>query len=175
MEGVSHLIDALAHFVGVCAWPLIGLVVLFKFYTPIVRALEKVTDLRVKAPDLDISAKIEAAAALGAAAASRDDAAEDKDQIAAKIVDIVDLPIKKRTKIILWVDDRPQNNAYERSALGAIGVRFVLSRSTDDALRASDGNADALNLISGRLVGHAGGGYGRQLFPGFTPARGGFC
>ncbi len=35
---------------------------------------------------------------------------------------------------ILWVDDRPDNNVYERRALETLGIRFTLSLSTDDAL-----------------------------------------
>lgn len=38
-----------------------------------------------------------------------------------------------RTRI-LWVDDRPDNNRYERHAFEAIGVRFTLALSTDEAL-----------------------------------------
>lgn len=36
---------------------------------------------------------------------------------------------------ILWVDDRPQNNEYERRAFEAVGIRFTLSESTSDALK----------------------------------------
>jgi CheY-like chemotaxis protein len=35
---------------------------------------------------------------------------------------------------ILWVDDRPQNNVYERKAFEAVGLTFTLALSTDDAL-----------------------------------------
>ena len=35
---------------------------------------------------------------------------------------------------VLWVDDNPDNNTYERQSSEALGVRFVLSTSTDDAL-----------------------------------------
>src|SRR5260370_6827917 len=35
---------------------------------------------------------------------------------------------------VLWVDDRPQNNVYERGALEALGVGFTISLSTDDAI-----------------------------------------
>jgi CheY-like chemotaxis protein len=35
---------------------------------------------------------------------------------------------------ILWVDDNPQNNEYERSALSALGIQFVLAKSTSEAL-----------------------------------------
>lgn len=35
---------------------------------------------------------------------------------------------------VLWVDDRPQNNVYERQALeAALGLRFTLAESTDEA------------------------------------------
>lgn len=34
---------------------------------------------------------------------------------------------------ILWVDDRPENNTYERKAFKAMGIHFTLALSTDDA------------------------------------------
>ena len=36
--------------------------------------------------------------------------------------------------LVLWVDDNPQNNIYERKAFEAVGVRFMLSKTTSDAL-----------------------------------------
>lgn len=35
---------------------------------------------------------------------------------------------------ILWVDDRPSNNIYERQALEALGISFTLAKSTEEAL-----------------------------------------
>ena len=35
---------------------------------------------------------------------------------------------------MLWVDDRPMNNTYERQALEALGIQFTISKSTEDAL-----------------------------------------
>ena len=35
---------------------------------------------------------------------------------------------------ILWVDDRPNNNIYERNAFENIGYKFVLAQSTNEAL-----------------------------------------
>ncbi len=35
---------------------------------------------------------------------------------------------------VLWVDDRPENNIYERRAFEAVGIRFTLTLSTSDAL-----------------------------------------
>lgn len=34
---------------------------------------------------------------------------------------------------ILWVDDRPENNIYERQAFEAIGIHFTLALSTNEA------------------------------------------
>lgn len=36
---------------------------------------------------------------------------------------------------ILWVDDRPENNAYERQAMEAMGLEFTLAESTPEALK----------------------------------------
>lgn len=36
---------------------------------------------------------------------------------------------------ILWVDDRPSNNEYERRAFEAMGFEFTLALSTEEALR----------------------------------------
>lgn len=41
---------------------------------------------------------------------------------------------RPRAKTILWVDDHPENNTLERHALESLGLRFVLSTSTEDAL-----------------------------------------
>lgn len=35
---------------------------------------------------------------------------------------------------VLWVDDNPSNNVYERSAFEAVGLRFTLAESTQEAL-----------------------------------------
>jgi CheY-like chemotaxis protein len=37
-------------------------------------------------------------------------------------------------KRILWVDDRPDNNVYERHAFESIGIEFTLAMSTREAL-----------------------------------------
>ena len=40
----------------------------------------------------------------------------------------------KSRKLVLWVDDNPDNNIIERQSMAAYNIDFVLSRSTDDAL-----------------------------------------
>lgn len=36
--------------------------------------------------------------------------------------------------VILWVDDRPNGNRFERQSMEALGIRFVNVVSTDEAL-----------------------------------------
>jgi CheY-like chemotaxis protein len=41
-------------------------------------------------------------------------------------------------RAILWVDDYPENNAFEVESLGRRGVRVLQARSTTEALRMAD-------------------------------------
>lgn len=43
---------------------------------------------------------------------------------------------KKPKKLVLWVDDRPDNNAIERQSMAAYNIDFVLAQSTGHALAA---------------------------------------
>ena len=36
---------------------------------------------------------------------------------------------------LLWVNDRPENNVYERKAMESMGLEFTLVLSTDEALQ----------------------------------------
>lgn len=59
---------------------------------------------------------------------------------------------------ILWVDDKPDNNRYERNALEAIGYEFSLAYSTDEALRLmSSQNFDAVISDMARKEGRREG------------------
>lgn len=40
-------------------------------------------------------------------------------------------------RLVLWVDDYPDNNRWERTALESYGIRFELAESTSDALAAA--------------------------------------
>jgi CheY-like chemotaxis protein len=39
-----------------------------------------------------------------------------------------------KQKLILWVDDRPENNIFERKAMDKYGIKFVLAQSTNEAV-----------------------------------------
>jgi hypothetical protein len=48
--------------------------------------------------------------------------------------------IKSSKNRIIWVDDRPENNIYERKAFEAQGIEFSLALSTDEALELMESN-----------------------------------
>ncbi len=55
---------------------------------------------------------------------------------------------------ILWVDDHPENNTYERQAFETIGLRFTVALSTDDAFeRLSQAKYAAIISDMGRREG----------------------
>ncbi len=75
------------------------------------------------------------------AAASRKPDAPTAETDIQKIVDAVRQALPARSpetdgwrNHVLWVDDRPDNNTYERRAFEAAGIRFTLALSTDEAL-----------------------------------------
>jgi CheY-like chemotaxis protein len=79
-----------------------------------------------------------AIAALSAAAAKREDGSSDAEL--DRIVNVVraagpaNVAARNSWKNhILWVDDRPENNTYERQAFEALGLRFTLAESTSEA------------------------------------------
>jgi CheY-like chemotaxis protein len=49
---------------------------------------------------------------------------------------------------ILWVDDEPENNEWERRALESYGVRFALAHDTDEAIRLLSGKNGFAAVIS---------------------------
>ncbi|AWN45459.1 response regulator [Methylobacterium terrae] len=89
--------------------------------------------------EMHLQSKLQAAASL-TAAISKDSATASQTQIndVVKAVQnsstIASEPEGWR-RCILWVDDRPDNNRYERKAFEAMGIHFVLSETTEDALR----------------------------------------
>jgi CheY-like chemotaxis protein len=116
---------------------------LIRFRHGLADFLGNLGELSFKTPGLEASAKrqrVEAAAALGAAIATRAPA-DGASATATDPRDVVEaLPTTRsqrrlQGRRILWVDDRPENNRFERQALEALGLRIDLSTSTEDALQ----------------------------------------
>ncbi|MBU2739377.1 response regulator [Acidithiobacillus concretivorus] len=93
-----------------------------------------------KNEDNYIKAQMASAASLGAASAKQpENSAGVTETQLREIVNVVSnvprqLKHEKWRNRILWVDDRPENNVYERQAFEAQGIEFSLALSTDEAL-----------------------------------------
>jgi CheY-like chemotaxis protein len=130
-------------------WPLIIVIILLTLRIPLKKFLGDIIEVTLKAGPIETTAKrqqiIEIGTSLGAASAHWRDVARDntaqpdieKTKQIAKLVEHLITPTTARQlegAIVLWVDDRPINNTYERQALEALGIQFTISKSTEDAL-----------------------------------------
>jgi CheY-like chemotaxis protein len=85
--------------------------------------------------------RMQISAAASLAVASTKNPTQDGESDIARIVEVVrEIGPKTTTSSdgwrnhILWVDDRPENNVYERQAFEAVGLKFSLALSTNEAL-----------------------------------------
>ena len=143
VDEVVKLLDSTARLISAVAWPAVVAAIALRFAPALKQFFENLGEFSLKAAGFEASAKrrqVEAAAALAAAAASRSDSQAVSKKSTREAVDIVSEMVtpailrKAGKATILWVDDRPENNVYERQSLEALGVSFVLCKSTDEAL-----------------------------------------
>jgi CheY-like chemotaxis protein len=158
---VVQVIDSVGRLVAAVWIPVAIVLVLWRYETGIREFLNDVSEMTFEGLGLKASFKrkqAEAASALvGAAANAPNVAATQKVQNAQAAAAVVTEALTPRVvrkasnATVLWVDDLPDNNRHERQALEAIGVRFVLSTSTDDALeQVRPGRFDAIITDMGR-------------------------
>jgi CheY-like chemotaxis protein len=140
-DQVIQLISAVGGLLAVLVWPAVVLFFLVRFRRALADFFSNLGELSLKTPGMEATAKrqqVEAAAALGAAMAKH--AAEGSTETIADPRDVAESLPSPRTQRqlqasrILWVDDRPSNNRFERQALEALGIQISLSTSTEDAL-----------------------------------------
>lgn len=140
------LIDAVTKLLGVLVWPALLAFVLVRFGPALKDFFGGLGELTFKGGGFEATAKrkqAEAAAALVAASVARpgpettpQSAAQNAREAASVVAGSVNARTIRRAShaTILWVDDRPDNNIFERQSLEALGVSFVLAKSTDEAL-----------------------------------------
>jgi CheY-like chemotaxis protein len=146
IDDLVKVLDALTRLVGVLTWPTILVFVLVRFGSNLRKFFSTLGEFTLKAAGFEASAKrmqAEATGAIVAATISRNvegttpEATAKEARVAAEVVSEVVTPrIVRRasSSTVLWVDDRPNNNTYERQSMEALGVSFVLAASTDEAL-----------------------------------------
>jgi CheY-like chemotaxis protein len=123
-------------------------VLLIYFGGELKRFVKAATEIRFKIGGVEgtISRQqLKSAAALGAAVATREvDGSSAEGALSEadlrRIANTVSQTMARGTpriapgSAVLWVDDRPNNNRYERAALEVLGIDFTISTSTEDAL-----------------------------------------
>ena len=142
MSELSALLTAFATVLHATCWPVLILGSLVLFRRPIHDFLSTLDRFTVNAGALKLEAstkKYEATALLGIATAQKADVGEMDPTKAVNIAKTIggfsDQQILRLSgKRILWVDDNPENNAYEQRALEVLGLLIDQSFSTDDAL-----------------------------------------
>lgn len=149
-EQLTKLIEMITALIQVLSWPLLVLFLVIYLGTPLKKFLSNVGELSFKAGASGLEAtvkrqQIEAAASLGAASATKPNEASGSQMLpdggkAKEIANIISQSVKPNSirrlaeASVLWVDDIPTNNLYERKSLEALGIHFTLSTSTEDAL-----------------------------------------
>lgn len=161
-----RLIGAVAQLLGVLVWPALLMFFIVSFRRNLGDFLSNLGEFSFKAPGVEAAAKrqqVEAAAALGAAAARAP--SDETSAVAPDPREIAEALPSPRTQRrlqgsrILWVDDRPDNNVFERQALEALGLRIDLSTSTDEALEKVQGRSYDLIISDMARPSDARAGY----------------
>ncbi len=146
VDDVIRLIDTVTKLLAVLIWPGVAVLILVRFGSSFRDFVANLGELSLKGAGFEASAKrkqVEAAAALAVAAASRPEPGSTPEAVAKdaraafNVVTEVATPRAIRraeNSTVLWVDDNPNNNVHERTALEALGVKFELALSTDEAL-----------------------------------------
>lgn len=147
MDTATEILRALADL----AWPVLIGVLLWRLL-PTIRNIAESRGFTIKAGSAEISVQQASDQLLGRLEDVREQVSALKLQVAhmegsgaAEISPIVSgVPQLRR---ILWVDDYPDNNAYEVAALQRKGVTVELARSTADAMRAVRAAAQPFDAI----------------------------
>lgn len=146
VDDFTKLIEAFTRLLGVLVWPALLAFALVRFGPALKEFFSSMGELTFRGGGFEATAKrkqAEAAAALVAASVARPDthttpesAAREAKEAAAVVAESVNARVIRRASesTALWVDDRPDNNIFERQSLQALGVSFVLATSTEEAL-----------------------------------------
>jgi CheY-like chemotaxis protein len=146
MDDFVKLMNGISGFISALVVPLAVVLVFRMFRIEINALIHRANRVAIKGGPVDISIEAQQAEAADAIAAAvtkaPDEEADPKTTAmsaaaAASTVTRTVTPTvveQASASTILWVDDHPDNNVYERRALEAIGATFILATSTKDAL-----------------------------------------
>ncbi len=137
VESFTRVADSIARLLSAIVWPAVIVAAILAF-APDVRKRLSQGGVTVKAAGVEVTIEkaTQVAAALGAAGAKGETKTSAREVARAVTAATT---AARRGQIdqasVLWVDDHPENNEYERQAMTALGIRFTTAKSTPEALR----------------------------------------
>lgn len=144
LSSIAQTIQAVAGLIGVLIWPVVVLLVA-RWMLPELRKLlgeTRTVGLKGAGFELSIERVAEVTADLVVAGAKEGTSTSEAATAAASQVGELHrsgaLQQLARANV-LWVDDHPENNEYERRALRNLGIKTDLALSTSEALRRLNG------------------------------------
>jgi CheY-like chemotaxis protein len=150
---------ALARAVSTLAWPVLGFALLYRFAPLLYDFIGEADELSAEVAGVRLDARQRTASAAANAAAAAASSGHLDEQEAESIASEVgeDTSVLADAKV-LWVDDRPENNRFERQAMEALGASVTTCRSTEDALAALESSDfDVVISDMGRPEGERAG------------------
>jgi CheY-like chemotaxis protein len=140
MKDGAELVTAVAGLV----WPLIVVVVILRLL-PTIKTVVGSRGLTVKIGGVELTLQQVSEKLVASTADMQEKLASV--QTATSSVGVQGIESSGLVRRVLWVDDRPSNNAYEIAQLQALGVDVVKATSTQDAFAALRGEAEPFDAV----------------------------
>jgi CheY-like chemotaxis protein len=142
MDTITKLIDSIVSLLGVLIWPLVWIFLVLYFGSTIKQFILGLGEFSLKSGIVEASLKqkqLEVAASISAATISHGNMQLDSEKVANRVTQVIKPETFRKiaSSRVLWVDDIPENNVYERKSLELLGVLVYLSLSTEEALHLS--------------------------------------
>lgn len=145
MQVDPPLLEALFSLVESLLWPTVVIFFLIRFDDEIVELLKNLKSVKVGSVELglDTASVAEVALNLGLAEVDEDETAEERTRKQVRAREILSETLQAASRDtfqrlsrakLLWVNDDPFANQFERDALESFGIHITTSTSTSDAL-----------------------------------------
>jgi CheY-like chemotaxis protein len=139
VDSFATIAGSIAHLLSAIAWPTVVAVVVLRFFPEVWEVLRKRfenSDVTVKAGIFELNLAQSRASALLGAAVERSGSGTPEEVASAVAGTAQADPAVLARAAVLWVDDHPENNEYERASLRAFGIRVVTVLSNTEAEQA---------------------------------------
>ena len=139
VTGIVNIIVELLKAIGPLLWPLIAAVVLWKLF-PIVRDVAKNRAFTVKVGDMEVSVQNATEQFQTQIQDLQNQVLALRESQGAKPADAEPTTLRANaeapSRTILWVDDKPEGNAFEIAQVESLGIRVITARTTAEGMTA---------------------------------------